>query len=79
LAARLIEGRLRERLGLRASRGIRQTGAALDVLRGTGVPAVLLEVGFIDHPEEGARLASPAGQDLLASALAAAITDFARR
>jgi N-acetylmuramoyl-L-alanine amidase len=77
-AARLVEKRLKERLGAHASRGIRQTGAALDVLRGTGAPGVLVEVGFIDHPEEGAWLASASGQDLLAAALAAAISDFAR-
>ena len=76
IAAHLFEHRLKEGLGARASRGIRQRGASLDVLRGTGAPGVLIEVGFLDHPEEGAILASPAGQDRVASALARAIVDF---
>jgi N-acetylmuramoyl-L-alanine amidase len=75
-AAHLVEHRLKEVLGPHASRGIRQRGASLDVLRGTGAPGVLVEVGFLDHPEEGAALASPAGQDRLAAALARAIVDY---
>jgi N-acetylmuramoyl-L-alanine amidase len=78
-AAHLVEHRLKEALGARASRGIRQRGASLDVLRGTGAPGMLVEVGFLDHPEEGAALASPAGQDRLASALARAIVDYRQR
>ena len=79
LAARLIAARLGERLGQDASRGIRQTGASLDVLRGAAAPSALVEVGFIDHPAEGQLLASAAGQDVIAAALAAAVSDFARR
>jgi N-acetylmuramoyl-L-alanine amidase len=75
-AAHLVEHRLKEALGAHASRGIRQQGASLDVLRGTGAPGVLVEVGFLDHPEEGAALASAAGQDRLAAALARAIVDY---
>lgn len=75
-AARLVEHRLRDALGSRASRGIRQRGAALDVLRETGAPGLLVEVGFLDHPEEGAFLASPAGQERIAAALAQAVLDF---
>ena len=78
LAARLIEARLKEALGARASRGIRQTGAALDVLRGKGAPGVLIEVGFIDDADEGGRLASQAGQEAIATALAAAVLDLTR-
>jgi N-acetylmuramoyl-L-alanine amidase len=77
-AAHAIELRLKELLGPRSSRGIRQRGAALDVLRGTGAAGVLVEVGFLDHPEEGAQLASAAGQEKLAQALARAIIDLSR-
>jgi N-acetylmuramoyl-L-alanine amidase len=76
LAARTIEQRLKDALGARASRGIRQAGAALDVLRGTGSPGVLVEVGFLDHPDEGPVLASPVGQDRIAAALARAVIDL---
>lgn len=79
LAAGLLSQRLAERLGRDASRGVRQTGASLDVLRGAGAPAALVEVGFIDHPGEGQLLASAAGQEVIATALAAAVVDFARR
>jgi N-acetylmuramoyl-L-alanine amidase len=79
LAARLITDRLAERLGRDMNRGVRQSGASLDVLRGAAAPAALVEVGFIDHPAEGQLLASPAGQDLITTALAAAVSDFAQR
>jgi N-acetylmuramoyl-L-alanine amidase len=39
------------------------------------MPAVLVEVGFLDHPLEGKELADPTVQDSLASALADAILD----
>jgi N-acetylmuramoyl-L-alanine amidase len=72
-AAHVIEARLEQALGPQASRGVRQTGAALDVLRGTGAPGVLIEIGFLDHPEEGSIIASTAGQDRIADALASAV------
>jgi N-acetylmuramoyl-L-alanine amidase len=75
-AAGAIESRLKDALGARASRGIRQSGASLDVLRGTGAPSVLVEIGFLDHPQEGQVLASAAGQDRIAGALARAIVDL---
>lgn len=56
--------------------GVRQSGAALDVLRGAGTAAVLVEVGFMDHPEEGARLGDPAGREPLARALSEAIRAY---
>ena len=56
-------------------RGVRQAG--YDVLAGVAAPAVLVEMGFIDHPIEGAALLEPATQRRLAAALAAGIMDFA--
>lgn len=55
---------------------VHQAGAALDVLRGSGAPAVLVEIGFLDHPEEGARLATPAGREPIATALVEAIRAY---
>lgn len=75
-AARAIDRRLREAIGPGLARGIRQTGAALDVLRGTRAPAVLVEVGFLDNVLDRAALVSPEGQERLAQALAAAVLDF---
>jgi N-acetylmuramoyl-L-alanine amidase len=72
LAARMQRA-LRDRRGGDGDRGVRQD--AQHVLLGATMPAVLVEVGFIDHPIEGRQLAEPAVQAQLADAIAAAITD----
>ncbi len=72
LAARMQRA-LRDRRGGDGDRGVRQD--AQHVLLGATMPAVLVEVGFIDHPIEGRQLAEPAVQAQLADAIADAITD----
>jgi N-acetylmuramoyl-L-alanine amidase len=72
LAARMQRA-LRDRRGADGDRGVRQD--AQHVLLGATMPAVLVEVGFIDHPIEGRQLAEPAVQAQLADAIAEAITD----
>jgi len=72
LAAR-IQHDLRDRRGADGDRGVRQDSH--HVLLGATMPAVLVEVGFIDHPIEGRELADPAVQAQLAGALAEAIED----
>lgn len=72
LAARMQRA-LRERRGASGDRGVRQD--AHHVLLGATMPAVLVEVGFLDHPIEGKELADPAVQDRLADAIAEAIAD----
>lgn len=72
LAAR-IQRALRDRRGGEGDRGVRQD--AHHVLLGATMPAVLVEVGFIDHPIEGRQLAEPAVQAQLADAIADAIAD----
>ncbi len=78
-AARRIEWRLADTLGHERDRGIKQEGATLDVLQGLEIPAVLVEIGFLDHPEEGPYLLSEEGQRAMATALAGAITDLRSR
>ena len=56
-------------------RGVRQYG--YDVLAGVTAPAVLVEMGFLDHPIEGAALLEPAHERRIAAALAAGILRFA--
>jgi N-acetylmuramoyl-L-alanine amidase len=72
LASR-IQRSLRDRRGPDGDRGVRQD--AHHVLLGATMPAVLVEVGFIDHPLEGRQLAEPAVQAQLAEAIAEAIAD----
>lgn len=70
LAAAMQRG-LRGVRGAAGDRGVRQD--AHHVLLGATMPAVLVEVGFIDHPIEGRELAEPAVQRAIADAIAAAI------
>ena len=46
------------------------------VLTGVEAPAVLIEVGYISHPQEGARLARADYQEKLVSAITAGVKDF---
>lgn len=57
--------------GQDGDRGVRQ--GAMDVLLGATMPAVLIEIGFLDHPVEGRELAEPAVREQIAGALSAAI------
>jgi N-acetylmuramoyl-L-alanine amidase len=72
LAARMQHA-LRDRRGAEGDRGVRQD--AHHVLLGATMPAVLVEVGFIDHPIEGKQLADEAVQARLEDAIAEAIED----
>lgn len=57
--------------GASLSRGVRQD--AHHVLLGATMPAVLVEVGFLDHPIEGRELARAETWDKMAAAIADAI------
>jgi N-acetylmuramoyl-L-alanine amidase len=72
LAARMQRA-LRERRGKQGDRGVRQDSQ--HVLLGATMPAVLVEVGFLDHPIEGKQLADPAIQTQLADAIVQAIVE----
>jgi N-acetylmuramoyl-L-alanine amidase len=61
-----------ERVG---DRGVRQ--ASYDVLAGVAAPAILVEIGFLDHPVEGAELLRPDTQRRIGEAIAAAILGWA--
>ena len=68
-----VQHALRDRRGSDGDRGVRQD--AHHVLLGATMPAVLVEVGFIDHPIEGRQLADPAVQSQLAEAITDAIAE----
>ncbi|HEY4177449.1 MAG TPA: N-acetylmuramoyl-L-alanine amidase [Kofleriaceae bacterium] len=72
LAARMQHA-LRDRRGKDGDRGVRQD--AHHVLLGATMPAVLVEVGFLDHPIEGKELVDPVVQSQIADALAQAIEE----
>jgi N-acetylmuramoyl-L-alanine amidase len=78
-AARRLELELGDALGRGADRGVKQRGAALDVLQGLQMPGVLVEIGFLDHAEDGPKLASAEGREAIAAALAKGIGDLAVR
>lgn len=69
--AAAVQGQLRVVRGPEGDRGVRQ--GAMDVLMGATMPAVLVEVGFIDHPVEGRELADPTVRERIAAALANAV------
>ena len=59
------------------NRGIKQ--APFRVLAGATMPAVLVEVGFISHPDEEKQLRSAAFQESVAVAIAKAVGEFFNR
>ena len=77
-SARLAEA-LRTHLGRvrEGDRGTRQ--APFDVLEGLRMPAALLEVGFIDHEQEGAELLQPEVLHGIAEAIADGIEEYGKR
>ncbi|KQT15475.1 cell wall hydrolase [Chryseobacterium sp. Leaf404] len=58
----------------RVSRGVFQKN--LHVLRMNAMPSVLIETGFINHPEESHYLASDKGQEEIAESIYLAIIDY---
>lgn len=58
----------------RFSRGVFQKN--LHVLRMNAMPSVLIETGFINHPEESHYLASDKGQEEIAESIFSAIIDY---
>lgn len=74
LAAR-IQGNLRTLRGKAGDRGVRQD--SMHVLLGATMPAVLVEVGFIDHPIEGEQLMDAKIRNSMVDAIADAIIEQA--
>jgi N-acetylmuramoyl-L-alanine amidase len=73
--ARAVQARMGEvRTG---DRGVRQ--APYDVLDGVKIPAALVEVGFIDHPDEGRELLDAKVVATIAAAIADGAADFVAR
>ena len=71
--AQKIEDQFKTRVG-RNSRGVKQAG--FWVLWDTGMPSVLIEVGFLSHLQEEKYLNSEKGQDLMASGIYRAFKEY---
>lgn len=71
--ANLIAAQLKKSLKLR-TRYVK--GAKFLVLKGAQMPAVLLEVGYITNPDEGARLNNPYYRQMLAESIAQGIIEY---
>lgn len=71
-----IQNHLQQHLQIRG-RGVLQ--APFAVLADTHMPSVLVEVGFLTHPQECRRLASPTYQKQIAQALADGILEHLQR
>jgi N-acetylmuramoyl-L-alanine amidase len=72
--AERMQARLAEARGAHGNRGVRQ--GPMDVLIGPTMPAVLVEVGFLDHPTEGVELLRHEVREAIARAMASAVLDF---
>ena len=74
--AEAVQRHLESALPETQSRHVRQ--ARFAVLRWTTMPAIVVEVGFLTHPEEGLNLLLPHYQERIAMALRDAILEYAR-
>ena len=59
-----------------SDRGVKRS--PYDLLKQASVPAVIIELGFVTNPKEGAKLASETYQDTLAEAISRAVLAFLR-
>ncbi|HEY0557227.1 MAG TPA: N-acetylmuramoyl-L-alanine amidase [Thermoanaerobaculia bacterium] len=71
--ATMIQTQLNEALQIK-DRGVKQ--APFRVLKGATMPAVLVELGFINNPEEEKKLQDPAYRDQILDALVTAIARY---
>lgn len=60
----------------RNDRSVRQRGEGIWVLQATNMPSILVETGYISHPEEEEYLASAQGQSEMAGIIARAIKRY---
>jgi N-acetylmuramoyl-L-alanine amidase len=74
LLADKVQRALRRLRGKKGDRGVRQ--APFDVLYGLKMAGALVELGFIDHAQEGPELANPIGQRAMARSLAQSLADY---
>lgn len=69
----ILNGKMKKTLPLK-SNGVKQAG--FYVLVGASMPSVLIETGYINHPEDELFLLSHSGQQLIAESIYKAIIEF---
>jgi N-acetylmuramoyl-L-alanine amidase len=60
----------------RVSYGVKQRDVGIQVLQATGMPSVLIEIGFLTNKEEEEYLTSKEGQDEVVSNIVAAFKKY---
>jgi N-acetylmuramoyl-L-alanine amidase len=60
----------------RNDRNVKQRGEGIWVLQATNMPSILVETGYLSHPEEEAYLASEEGQQEMAEIVARALSRY---
>ncbi len=60
----------------RNNRKVKQRGVGIWVLQATNMPSVLVETGYISHPDEEAFLAEKDGQETMANIIAQALLQY---
>jgi N-acetylmuramoyl-L-alanine amidase len=73
MLAEKVEDQFKQRTN-RPSRGVKQAGFV--VLRATAMPSILIETGFLSHPEDEQYLLSSKGQAYIASSIYRAFRDY---
>jgi N-acetylmuramoyl-L-alanine amidase len=75
---RLAQLILQELVQRNGSLDLHTHARSYDMLRRTRMPAVRVELGYLSHPADRARLADPAARDVMAEALVVAVQDLYR-
>ncbi|RYF89521.1 MAG: N-acetylmuramoyl-L-alanine amidase [Chitinophagaceae bacterium] len=60
----------------RAALGVNQRQVGIAVLQATNMPAILIETGFINNPEDERYINSPSGQQEMAEAITKAVKRY---
>ncbi|MBW1956788.1 MAG: N-acetylmuramoyl-L-alanine amidase [Deltaproteobacteria bacterium] len=75
-ASEAFAGILKEVLGRELKMAVRIHQAPVLILKGADMPAVLMEIGYLTHPQDAKRLQNPAEAARFADAICDAVSDY---
>ncbi len=75
-ASEAFAGILKEMLGQELEMGVRIHKAPVLILKGADMPAVLMEIGYLTHPQDVQRLQSPTEAAAFADAICDAVSGY---